>query len=122
MLIDFTQLITDLSGEVVAYDDKPVSEGGKPMTLGIAAVNALQSVFEDERNLGGDEKMKRFLLAMKIHGASLPLDVTTDEAALIKKLVAKLPSILVYGRVANMLDNPIIAAAKPNGHAEAHLQ
>jgi hypothetical protein len=94
--IDFTRVIVDLDG-------KPLQNAGVDMTLGETATHALLAHYEGERNLGDDEKLKRFLLAAKIRQAK-DAKLTADEIALIKKLVAKAFAPLVVGRVWEIID------------------
>lgn len=62
--------------------------GKREMTLKLAAVNALQAQFEDERALDGEEKFKRGKLAEKIY-LGVDVDLTIEEIAKVKKLIGK---------------------------------
>lgn len=90
MKIDFSKDILDLDG--------------KPTELKLDAVSktALLASYPDEQNLSGDEKVKRFQLALKI--APKEVDVSVEDAALIKKLIAKGYATLVTARAWEILE------------------
>lgn len=102
--IDFSVVLVDLDG-------KPVKDGDVEVTLARAVVQALLNVFPDEPNLAGAEKMRRFLLAQKVHQAKGDFALTDQERDLIKKLVEKAYGPLVLGRVWAAID-PASAMAK----------
>lgn len=97
MKINFGQALKTLEGEELKY-------GEKALALKVPAVNALMGAYEDERNLSGEEKVKRYDLAMRITSITEP-DLTAEETALIKKLIAKAYSPLVVGQAWKMLEN-----------------
>jgi hypothetical protein len=78
-------------------------ENEKKITLRLIACNALQATFDDERNLSGEEKIKRFNLALKITKTDFP-DLSAEEIAEIKKLIAKGYPPLIVGRCYEILD------------------
>jgi hypothetical protein len=92
MKIDFSAVITDL-------DSKPMPN----LTLGSMATNALMLAYDDERNLSGEEKVRRFKLAQRIHGAS-EVDLTVEEVSLVKLLIAKGYVTLPCARAWELLD------------------
>jgi len=102
MLIDFQKPILDLKSE-------PLKMAEQPFLLLNACQEALIAQFQDETQLPAADKVKRFALAMKIDN-KLPIDITIEEAAEIKKLVGKLYNNLVVGRVFEIFD---AAAASP---------
>lgn len=65
--------------------------------------DALVAAFDDERNLAGEEKVKRFLLAQKLMAAE-EVDLTSEDVSLLKKLVAKGFGPLVVGQAWQLLD------------------
>ena len=101
MKINFVQEIQKLEGGVLVI--KQEGEPDKPMLLRMACVNALMGLYEDEKNLSGEEKVKRYDMATKIQAMS-EVDFTTEEIATIKKLVAKSYSPLVVGQAWKMLE------------------
>ena len=101
-----SQPMLDLSGQPL--------DGGTgaktPLTFGSIAETALLMAFGDEASLPGAGKVTRFLLACKLHAAGISADITVEEAALIKQLVAKAYNTLVVGRIWDALDNPVTPA------------
>lgn len=93
---DFTTVINDLDGN-------PVVENQTQVTLGGLAVAALLSPYPDEPNLKDEEKIKRYVLAMKLYKAP---DVTllSADLALVKSLIAKRFSPLYVGRAYELLE------------------
>ena len=98
--IDFSSPITQLNGEPF------VGQDGKTMntTLAIVAENALLASYQDEQNLSGEDKVKRFVLARKIHENEKNVELTADEITLIKKLIAKSYNPLITGESWRILD------------------
>jgi hypothetical protein len=92
MKIDFKQQIKDIKGEQI-----------QDLTLKTVSVEALLATFEDERSLGGEEKLKRYLLAIKIYADDEP-DLTVEEIAKVKHLIGKGYGPLVVGRSYQMLE------------------
>ena len=98
MLIDFKKVILDLKGDPVKLPDKA------ELTLLSVCQESLMASFPDEQALPGAEKVKRFVLALKIGDSTLPVEITIEEAAEIKKLVAKAYGPLVVGRAWEILE------------------
>ena len=63
--------------------------GKQALTVKAAIVNALQAMFDDERALDGEEKLKRWQLAMRVYLGG-DVDLSSEEIAKVKKLVGKL--------------------------------
>ena len=95
---DFAATINNLDGTPMRKDDKTV------LTLGEVATTALLSAYQDEPNVDGIEKNKRFWLAKKIHDQRKDPVLTVDEIAMIKKLIAKAYNPLVVGQSWTLLD------------------
>jgi hypothetical protein len=98
--IDVTTPLTDLDGKTITVDGKP---DGAPMILRIVAVNALLATYPEERDLGGDKKAERFVLASQIHTAS-KIDLTAENTALLKQLIGNAYGPLVVGRAFEIID------------------
>jgi len=94
--LDFTAVLTDL-------DNAPLVTDQIPLTLSKIATTALLTPFQDEQNVSGEEKVRRFLLATKVREAT-DVQLTTEEVALIKKLIAKAYAPLIVGRAYQLLD------------------
>lgn len=80
---------------------------GKEQTLASVAMDSLLTGHEDEKNLGGEEKVRRFELARRIGKAKGEVEVNfnTTERDLIKMLVNKTYSgPLVYSLVHELLE------------------
>ena len=88
MKIYFKKLLFDLEGEPV----KKSAEDSTSVDLRKVATEALLATFPDERSLSGEEKLKRWVLARKIRETEDPVTLTTEEVALVKKLIG-----LAYG-------------------------
>ena len=84
----------------------------EPSTLGLVAKNAVLATYQDEPTLSGDEKAKRYALALKIQDAvgdkagmfHGQLDLKAGEIELLKKLIAKSYNPLVVGQTWKILD------------------
>jgi hypothetical protein len=99
--IDFSQVILDDKNQPVIDADKST------LTLATVSIRALGQMFDDERGLAGDEKLKRGFIAFKIAEAKAPLLLSPDEVTKIKQCVGKAWSPLVVARAWPMLDPTI---------------
>jgi hypothetical protein len=98
MLVKVNTEVKDYDGEVLRYD------GGDPMTFKTVARQALNNVLQNEE-LSGEEKLKMFDLSVKL-GNGEEVELNLDEANLIKSRAAKtVPSPLLYGAVAKVLED-----------------
>jgi hypothetical protein len=108
--IDFSTPLHQLDGsEFLGQDGKPA-----PITLGDVCEVALLASYKDEGDdiVSGKikiedfnkEKARRFGLAKKIHTANGDLQVTTDDIALLKKLIGKSYNALIMGQAWELLD------------------
>lgn len=90
-MIDFSQVLTGVDGAELK------EAADKPLTLRSAAVLALVAAYEDERQLDSREKFTRGVLAQRIHRATKPIDLKSDEVTKLKALVGKAfgPAVLV---------------------------
>ena len=98
MQVNMNKVLVDM------LDREIKGEEGVPITLRLVSMNALCLAFEDERNLGGEEKLKRWELALRIKNSSESVQVTAEELALIKKVVAKAYAPLVSGQAWKLLE------------------
>lgn len=96
MKVDFSLPITGLDG-------KPVKEGDVDLTFAIVAASALLLNYPDEQNLPGKEKVERFKLAEKAYAGGSQ-SISVEEAALLKRLIAKAYAPLVVGRAYEIVD------------------
>lgn len=92
--------------QLVTLEDKALEdENNKPVTLKKIVLNALVATYPGEENLAGDEKLKRWELALKIKNEPDPVSLKAEEVTEIKKLIAKMYGTLVVGQAFKMLDN-----------------
>lgn len=97
--IDVTQRIVQLDGK----DFKDANDKVVEFTLQKIIEDSLLGSYQDEQGLAGTEKMKRFQLAVKVHG-SKAVTLTAEEISLIKTLVGKGYNALIVGQVWKMID------------------
>ena len=104
---DFTAPIMQIDGSKPMHET--TDEKSPVLTLATVAENALLASYQDEANLSGDEKIKRFLIAEKIAKDPKDPKLGLDELALIKKLVAKAYNPLITGDMWKALDPGSVA-------------
>ena len=97
MKINFDQALKALDGQ-------PIMNETQQVTLKTVTVNSLLALFQDEQNLSGEEKAKRYVLATRIY-ANPDIDLVAEEIALIKKLIGKMYAPLIVGQCFNILDS-----------------
>ena len=106
---DFSAKILDMNNKPVIDDTAcPADAAGKrpcmsEVTLADVSVRALMAVAQDEATLAGEEKFKRFSLAMRIKDGG-KIDLSAEDTAMLKKLIGKLYAPLVVGRAFPLLD------------------
>jgi len=86
MKIDLNQELKKIDGTPLMQQEESsgsVVTLNKVITLKSICINAL---FGNEKDLSGDDKMKRYLLAIKIEKGSI-VDFSTEEIVLLKKLI-----------------------------------
>ena len=93
----------DVETILIGLDGKELKDGTTLCTFKTVALNALLASFPDEQNLSGEDKFKRYQLAMKIN-ANSEVELSVEEAALIKQLVGKGFAPLVVGRMFEMIE------------------
>lgn len=96
MRIDFSTPIRDLKGEVI-------KDGNKDFTIGAVSCTALLNPYEDEKNIGADDKVRRFQIALKATAGG-EQELSVEEVAELKKLIGKFFAPLVVGRAFEILD------------------
>jgi hypothetical protein len=106
--IDMTVVLHSPTGEPLKdagqiTPEDPRCDKCRPLTLGIAAANALFSGSASERNLAGDQKFARYLLAERIKNAK-EATLTAEEITAIKRLVGEIYSPVVVGQAYPLLD------------------
>lgn len=112
MKVNFNQALLDLDGSTLDLTTEACqfcgrSRESRPATLRGVCTDALVARYRDEQEpkaLPGEAKMKRYGLALKIT-AEDELDVTPEELALIRMLVAKMFGPRVMGPAWLALDS-----------------
>lgn len=100
--VDFDQKIKALDGsQLTDQDGKPTDK----FSLGFVAATSLVNSYPDEGNIAGEEKAKRYLLAVKVQ-KGIVNDLSAEDIALIKKMIAKNFAPLISGQAWLMLDPP----------------
>jgi hypothetical protein len=100
MEIDFDQILKNIHGKTIndLVDGQEV-----PVTLKQVAVNALFAALPNEREISGEEKLKRYQLALRINKGG-KIILTAEELSLIKKMIGKSFSTLVSGQAWMLLE------------------
>ena len=96
MNLDVTKVLKQIDGAEIID-----SVTGKGLTISNVISNAL---LVPEDKLSGEEQVKRFILATRIYDATLPVEISVEDAVLIKKCVAKAYAPLVTGQVWQAVD------------------
>jgi hypothetical protein len=105
--IDFTQEVKGIDGKPIPYN--PDGKLPAVLTLGDAAVNALETSIDEDRGLSGAVKFEHDELARKVYKHS-DVVLTAEELATIKERVGKVYGAMIVGAVWRMLDP---AVSKP---------
>jgi hypothetical protein len=113
MPIDFTHVLKDLDGndimDIARKGDKAESVA---LTLSRVATNSLCGAIPNEKQVDGEEHLKRWLLAQKVNG-NRAADLSVEEIAMIKDRLAKAyNNALVIGQSYTLLDAGAAAAVK----------
>lgn len=110
MIVDFNVSLIAFDGKVVKKTKTTVTEKGLvtkelegDAMLGDVVIDAMSATYRSDENIDPVEKMKRFTLSMEI-AKGKPVELTIEEAALIKSLVLKGCSILACGRICALLE------------------
>ncbi len=81
----------------------------KEFTFKQICENALLVQVPDSRgqpvkSIDGNEKVRRYSLALQIHNAKSEIDLSVDDVKLLKDLIADMGSPLIVGQAWNILD------------------
>ena len=121
MSIDFTREFEDIETGEPLLDEKFDQETGKvlnqgsapPFTLRLAAIRSLLSATRNEGEVNGEEKLRRYELAIRIKNED-KIDLPTEDVSLLKERIAKMwPGSLIPGQAWKMLD-PLVGSG-PGG-------
>lgn len=97
MKINFNKILKN-------FDNNDIVDDGKPVTLARISMNALMALFNDENMLTGEDKVKRYQLALKINKDPCA-DLNVEELALIKKLIGKMYGTLIVGSAFALIED-----------------
>ena len=98
MTIDFSQKLKGIDEKGGIVD---LNEAGRPITLAVIVYNAL---LRPDEKAAEAEKLTRCKLAFQIAQASGPVEVSLEDAAMIKRLIGQNPSPLVVGQAFQMIE------------------
>lgn len=104
-------------GEILFGGAPAPMKGGVALTFGMLACKLLCASFKGEEELPAEKKLERGLLGLKLKEAALPVDLKSEELALIKSLAGKGCDIPTFIRVADICDNP-----RPLKHANGSVE
>ncbi len=100
MKINMAQVFYDIYGKELTELENGEE---KETTLGKVVCASLLNAYAGEENLSGDEKAKRYKLAVSIVDQD-EVDLSIDEVKLIKDLVGKSPFPTIVGQAFEMLE------------------
>lgn len=112
MKINFGQCLVDLEGKPLEWATVACGICGrgresKPATLQVLCADALVQGYRDSQGraieISGDEHARRLNLAMKIMTGGT-IDITPEDAVLIRKLASKRFTPLFAGQIWQLLD------------------
>lgn len=98
MKINVTQQFHEIDGTPAT-----VGEEKNPFMLRKVLVESLLLTYNDEAHLPGEEKVKRYELAVKIQREDEP-ELKIEDIALVKKLVGKAYAPIIVGQAWSMLE------------------
>lgn len=104
MRINVTETIKD-------FDGQPILENDKPIEFRQVFATALNALVGDEQPLA-EEKAKRFAVGVKLYQGK-EINITVDEAAVIKERVGKVYNPIFYGRTCELLDGAATETPPP---------
>jgi hypothetical protein len=82
--------------QFVTFDGKAILSGDLPLTLKRASVDALMVPFDDEKSISGEEKLRRYQLAVRINAGG-DVDLKAEEVSLLKLVIGKAYAPIVVG-------------------------
>lgn len=88
----------DFSKKVVDLDGSDIDNNGKPFTLKAACTRAIFSILEEDKNVTGEVSYARLELARRINAGG-EVEITPEEATLLRARTAKCFNALVAGQV-----------------------
>lgn len=102
MKIDFSQTINNLDG--VHMQTRLDAERVVPLTLAHVVIESLLAADESAKHTSGARKAELFALALRVHAATEPIDLTPEQVTMIRERVGAVCTTLVCGRAFEMLN------------------
>ena len=102
MKIDFSRTINNLDG--VPMQTRIDADILAPLTLARVVTESLLSADESSKSMSGAKKAELFALAMRVHAATEPIDLTPEQVSLIRERVGAVCTTLVCGRAFELLN------------------
>jgi hypothetical protein len=99
MRIDFSTRLKDPN----APDQFAKDQAGAEITLGIVARTALNVDLQDERR-SGEDKYRAYKLADEIRCSTSPLELKTEQIALIKERIGKAYAAPIMGQCWDLIE------------------
>jgi len=109
MKLDLERVLVNFEG--VALKERLDGDKSRDLTLGNAIVNALLVPSQD-KSIRPESKVTRYKLAHRIFDAKGELNLTVDEAVLIKEVCLAFYAPIVAGQIAEIIDGEEDAAKK----------
>lgn len=104
----------EITGGPVTLEGEPFQDDKqKPLTYKNIICNALLGNYQDDANLPGKEKLDRWHLAQKVHSANGFLELTAEDVATVKRLVAKGYTTPVSAQVWEILEKGSSGEVEP---------
>lgn len=104
MKVLLNQTLADIEGKAIPQSEQ---EKNVFLTLKKVIINALLGNYQDEVNLSGEEKLKRWEMALAVKATESTIDFKSEDIALIKKLVTKLYAVTIVGQAWKMLEKEV---------------
>jgi len=84
--------------ELLSINGAPLinHDSNKTFTLKSAIINSLMAQYQGEENLSGEEKLKRFEMALRVQKEDV-IDLTSEEILYIKGFIGKAYPLAVVG-------------------------
>jgi hypothetical protein len=100
MKLKVNEVLVTLTGEKL-FD--VIGGERKDITLKTVCVEAILKPNDADTQVSGMEKMNRWDLAQKIFKATDDIDITAEEAALLKTLIARAFPVIIAGQSCKMI-------------------
>jgi hypothetical protein len=112
MEVKLNTILKDLDGkDIIFTQGVPATKDTKEVpavyaTVGKMTIEALMATYKDEENLSGEDKLKRWQLAVRVKNSSATgtIQMTAEEVSLVKKLIGKAYGIMIVGQVWELLE------------------